>query len=90
MVYVSQEQPDTARMKWATEVTGLWPGPWDTDHWLGTPIIVQARPYWISLGNVYSFHCPAEKYLSYLSHHYLLREPLKSPSIESGLRENQH
>lgn len=87
-MHVSQEQPDRGRMKQATEVTRVQPGMRDTDRWLGTPIIIQARPYWISLGNVYFFQCPSEKYLSYLSHHYLLREPLRRPGIQSGLRKD--
>lgn len=33
---VRQEQPDRARWKQATEVTGVQPGSLDTDHWLGT------------------------------------------------------
>lgn len=61
VMYVNKKQPNRARWKRATDVTGVQPGSRDTDHWLGTPIIVQPRPYWISPGNVYFFHCPAEK-----------------------------
>lgn len=36
---------------------------------------------------MFFFHYPAEKSLSYLSHHYLSREPLRSPSVQSGPSE---
>ena len=52
-MHMSQAQPDVARWKEATEATGLQVESRDTDHWLGTPIIVQPQPYWISPGNVF-------------------------------------